>query len=58
LTINTEMLPEELMIDVELSPELRDEGVQNHLKIEENTKKRRRFEFAVDSYGKPAIAQI
>jgi len=54
LTINTEMLPDSLMIDVELSPEFRDGG-GNHLKIEEG--KSKRFCFSLDALGKTEIVE-
>jgi hypothetical protein len=31
------MLPDQVMIDVELSPELRDGTVSNHLKVEDSS---------------------
>jgi hypothetical protein len=48
------MLPDSLMIDVELSPEFRDGG-GNHLKIEEG--KSKRFCFSIDALGKTEIVE-
>ena len=50
------MLPDSLMIDVELSPEFRDGGATNHLKIEEG-KRAKKFCFSVDSVGKTEITE-
>jgi len=44
------------MIDVELSPELRDGGAQNHLKVEDSDR-RKRLVFSLDSMGKTEITE-
>jgi len=61
LTVETAMLPKDLMIEVELSPELRDGGASNHLKVEKDEQdpltRRNRLTFGVDQFGNAELVK-